>query len=104
MFVKPESIVLLVGGFLIAACIGSFMNVVFYRLPRGLSVSSPKRSFCPKCKNQIPWHDNIPVLGWIMLKGKCRKCACSISIKYPAIELAFGLAGLWLVWLLRNSF
>ena len=90
----PQGYVIVLGFFLVAACIGSFMNVVFYRVPRKLSVSNPKRSFCPLCKKQIPWHDNIPILGWIFLGGRCRSCKASISIKYPLVELAFAIAGM----------
>jgi leader peptidase (prepilin peptidase) / N-methyltransferase len=65
--------------------IGSFLNVVVYRLPNGLSLISPP-SHCPKCKEPIRWHDNVPVFGWIALGGKCRNCGCRISIRYPLIE------------------
>ena len=68
------------------ACIGSFLNVVIYRLPEGLAVWKPLFSFCPKCKHQLAGQDNIPVLAWFWLKGKCRYCAAPISIQYPAIE------------------
>jgi len=88
----PQTLII-VASFWVGACIGSFANVAFYRIPRGLSVSNPKRSFCPSCKTQIPWHDNIPVLGWVLLGGKCRKCKSKISIKYPLVELLFALIG-----------
>ena len=65
--------------------IGSFLNVVVYRLPNRLSLISPP-SHCPMCKTPIRWHDNVPVFGWLMLRGKCRHCRCSIPIRYPAIE------------------
>jgi leader peptidase (prepilin peptidase)/N-methyltransferase len=72
--------------------VGSFLNVVIYRLPReGLAVSSPKRSFCPSCHNQIAWYDNIPVFSWILLRGQCRSCRTPISIRYPLVELVSGL-------------
>lgn len=66
--------------------IGSFLNVVIYRVPAGLSVVSPP-SACPGCHQQIrPW-DNIPVLSWILLRGRCRHCSMRISIRYPLVEL-----------------
>jgi leader peptidase (prepilin peptidase) / N-methyltransferase len=66
-------------------CVGSFLNVVVYRLPEGLSLISPP-SHCPRCKEPIHWYDNVPVFGWIMLAGKCRNCRCHIPIRYPAVE------------------
>lgn len=77
--------------FFMGAGIGSFLNVVIYRLPRGMSVNEPRRSFCPTCKNQIPMWQNIPIVSWIMLRGKCAKCGCSISPRYLGVELLTGL-------------
>ncbi len=71
---------------LIGACIGSFLNVVIYRLPRNLSINEPKRSFCPACKAPIPWHRNIPVVSWLLLRGKCANCHGKISFRYWAVE------------------
>lgn len=68
------------------ACWGSFLNVIGYRLVKGLSVVSP-RSFCPSCTRQLCWYDNIPLISWIILGGKCRWCKTPISLLYPAIEL-----------------
>ncbi len=70
--------------------VGSFLNVVVYRAPRGLSVSSP-RSFCPVCKRQLAWWENIPVGSWIVLRGRCRTCHLPISLRYPLVELATGI-------------
>jgi leader peptidase (prepilin peptidase) / N-methyltransferase len=70
--------------------VGSFLNVVVYRAPLGLSVSSP-RSFCPTCKRQLTWWENIPVASWIALRGRCRTCHLSISPRYPLVELATGV-------------
>ncbi|MDR1313965.1 MAG: prepilin peptidase [Deltaproteobacteria bacterium] len=76
---------------LLGMAVGSFLNVVIYRLPReGLSLARPRRSFCPACRNQIPWHDNIPVLGWLILRGRCRSCRAPISFRYPLVEMVCG--------------
>lgn len=69
---------------------GSFLNVCIYRLPQGLSVVSP-RSFCPNCKTPIAAYDNIPVLSWIILRGKCRNCRAPISPRYALVELLTGI-------------
>jgi len=67
--------------------VGSFTNVVVYRLPRNcLSINNPKRSFCPSCKTQLAAKDNIPILGWVALLGKCRYCKRPISARYPLVE------------------
>lgn len=70
--------------------IGSFLNVVIYRLPAGLSVVSP-RSSCPKCETPIRGYDNIPVISWMVLGGKCRDCKNPISVRYPLVEAATGV-------------
>ena len=79
--------------------VGSFLNVVIYRVPAGESVVKP-RSRCPKCGTQITSMDNIPVLSWFILQGKCRTCGVHISARYPLIELGtaglFGCVGFWL--------
>lgn len=79
----------LAAGFL-GLMLGSFLNVCAYRWPNDLSVVSP-RSQCPTCDRQIRWYDNIPVLSWLALRGKCRDCRAPISIQYPMVELATGL-------------
>ena len=70
--------------------IGSFLNVCISRLPAGQSIVSPP-SRCPKCGKPIAWHDNIPVLSFVMLGGKCRNCGTPIGIKYPAVEITTSL-------------
>lgn len=77
----------LVPAFLIGACIGSFLNVAIYRLPLGLSVNEPKRSFCPKCKSNIPLKRNIPLVSWLLLRGRCFDCKAPIAFRYFAVEL-----------------
>ena len=72
--------------FAIGASVGSFLNVVIYRLPKDLSIIRPG-SACPSCKNSIPFYDNIPILSWLLLVGKCRKCKAKISPRYFVIEL-----------------
>ncbi|MDB5357402.1 MAG: peptidase family protein [Phycisphaerales bacterium] len=76
--------------FAFGACIGSFLNVVVWRLPRDESLVTPP-SHCPKCNQLLKWYDNIPVLGWIKLGGRCRYCKESISARYPIIEAITGL-------------
>src|SRR5687767_268876 len=75
--------------FAFGACIGSFLNVVVWRLPRGKSLISPP-SHCPNCQHRLAWYDNIPVFGWLMLRGRCRYCAVPISARYPIIEFITG--------------
>lgn len=69
---------------------GSFANVVIWRVPRGESIVSPG-SHCPGCNKPIVWYDNIPVLSWLLLKGRCRACGQPISARYPIIEAASGV-------------
>lgn len=72
--------------FLFGALMGSFANVVIYRMPREESVVKP-RSHCYACKKQVAWYDNIPIFSWFILRGKCRNCGAKFSIRYPLVEL-----------------
>src|SRR4051794_26009876 len=76
--------------FLFGLVLGSFLNVCIYRMPRDLSVVSP-RSACPSCGTPIAAYDNIPVLSWIILRGRCRNCGASISPRYAIVELITGV-------------
>jgi len=89
--------------FLFGLAIGSFLNVVIYRLRRG---DSPMRgrSYCDRCKKPIAWFDNIPLFSFILLKGKCRKCKRKIPIEYPLTELLVGIEFVWVYWLLTVNF
>jgi leader peptidase (prepilin peptidase) / N-methyltransferase len=79
--------------FLVGATFGSFLNVCIGRWPEGLSVVKP-RSRCPKCGHQIKATENIPILSWLLLRGRCSSCGERISIQYPVVELLVGL--MWL--------
>lgn len=75
---------------LLGFAVGSFLNVCIYRLPRGESVVSPP-SRCPSCGQGLRWFDNVPVLGWLLLRGRCRHCGEPISSMYPLVEATTGL-------------
>lgn len=76
--------------FVIGACLGSFANVIIYRLPQGLSVVLP-RSYCYACRKPILWYDNIPLISWLLLRGKCRHCQAPFSVRYWIVELMTAL-------------
>lgn len=79
--------------------VGSFLNAAIYRLPReDLSVSRPVRSICPNCKKQLAWFENIPLVSWLVQRGRCRGCAASISWRYPLVEALTSLLWLWVAW------
>ncbi len=82
----PEILLIIIG-----LILGSFLNVVIYRLPRGTSIVKPG-SFCPHCNSPIKWFDNIPVLSFIILGGKCRNCKKPISLRYPIVEILTAFA------------
>lgn len=77
---------------ILGASVGSFMNVCVSRLPHGESIVRP-RSRCPGCGASIAWYDNVPILSWVLLRGRCRQCRERISVQYPAVELA--TAAIW---------
>lgn len=76
--------------FIFGLIFGSFGNVLIYRLPKGISIINPPSS-CPKCGKRIKWYDNIPVISYLILRGKCRYCGNQISIRYPLVELLNGI-------------
>lgn len=90
-----ESLVLQCFAIALGACIGSFLNVVIYRVPAGLSILHPP-SRCPHCLRQLAPRDNIPIIGWFLIRGKCRYCHTPVSLRYPAIE-AFTALLFWSV-------
>ena len=83
--------VILIWFFLLGACVGSFLNVVVYRLPAGKSLLYPG-SRCPNCEKAIRRRHNVPILGWFILRGLCYDCGSPLSIRYPLVE---GIAALW---------
>lgn len=87
---------------LLGVCVGSFLNVVIYRVPLGMSLAKPD-SHCPNCQYKLKWYDNIPVISYLILGGKCRGCKQRISFRYPAVELANTLTWLGSVWLFWDT-
>jgi leader peptidase (prepilin peptidase) / N-methyltransferase len=83
--------------FVFGSAIGSFLNVVVYRLPAGLSILWPP-SRCPKCLNQLRLYENVPVFGWLWLRGRCNHCHSKISPRYPLVEAATGLLFVLIFW------
>jgi leader peptidase (prepilin peptidase)/N-methyltransferase len=77
--------------FVLGAAVGSFLNVCIYRWPVDLSINRPRRSFCPNCKQPIPWHHNLPLISWLALRGRCATCGAKISFRYFAVELVTAL-------------
>lgn len=86
----PEQLALAVVAIALGVSVGSFLNVVVYRLPAGLSLLHPP-SRCPKCLHRLAPHDNVPVFGWLWLRGRCRYCAAPIAPRYPLVEATTGL-------------
>jgi leader peptidase (prepilin peptidase) / N-methyltransferase len=77
--------------FVLGAAVGSFLNVCIYRWPADLSINRPRRSFCPQCKQLIPWHHNLPLISWLALRGRCGNCGAKIAFRYFAVELVTAL-------------
>lgn len=93
----PEWLLWLLAG-IVGAAIGSFLNVCIYRWPAEQSVVRPP-SRCPACGHPLAWSDNIPIIGWLLLRGRCRYCGTGVSAQYPAIELATAL--IWVAAVVR---
>ncbi len=92
---KEVNIVLHIFAFLLGTAIGSFLNVVMYRMPKRISIIKPN-SFCPHCKKPIKWYENIPLVSYIVLRGKCSNCGKPISVRYFIVELITGCVFLYL--------
>ena len=94
----PHHAILAVLAMVLGSCVGSFLNVCAYRLPRGLE-PRPAGSRCPGCRAAVRPRDNLPILGWLILAGRCRDCRMPISPGYPLVELIVGLlfAGAYVV-------
>jgi leader peptidase (prepilin peptidase)/N-methyltransferase len=90
LFPLTELLLVLLPVFVVGACLGSFLNVCIARWPLELSVVRP-RSRCPRCERQIRWFENIPVLSWLALRGKCSACGTRIGLRYPLVELSTAL-------------
>ena len=86
---SPDWLLWLFAG-IVGAAIGSFLNVCIYRWPAEQSVIRPP-SRCPSCEHALAWYDNVPILGWLLLRGRCRYCGAGVSVQYPLIELATAL-------------
>ena len=95
--VDDGSLTLLAG--VLGACFGSFLNVVAWRLPREESLLAPA-SHCPRCGTPLAWFDNVPVLSWLLLRGRCRHCQAPIRCRYVLVELL--CSGLWVLMLLAR--
>src|SRR5690349_5245466 len=90
--------VLALTSFVFGLAFGSFLNVCIYRLPRGLSVTQPARSICPSCQQKIAFYDNVPLLSWVLLRGRCRRCKAVITPRYLLVELLTGILFLGCYW------
>lgn len=93
-----REIVLAVFAFVLGAIVGSFLNACIHRMPRGLRLDEPKRSFCPSCNTTIRWYHNLPLVSWLWLRGRCSYCGVPIAFRYFLVELITALAFLW-VWM-----
>lgn len=95
MYLIP--ILILGASFILGTVVGSFLNVCIYRIPAGMSIVHP-RSRCPRCEKQIPWHQNVPIISYVMLAGRCGNCRARISLRYPAVEFLTGLLFIFTLW------
>jgi len=82
---------------LLGLAVGSFLNVCIYRLPLEQSLAFPA-SHCPSCNRRLSWYENVPVLAWLVLRGRCRTCDAGISVVYPLVELFTGIMFAWAAW------
>jgi leader peptidase (prepilin peptidase)/N-methyltransferase len=98
---STETVVIAVAA-LVGLFVGSFLNVVVYRAPLGLSVSAP-RSFCPTCDRQLRWWENVPLVSWLALRGRCHSCHEPISIRYPLVEAVTALVFALVAWAWHGS-
>ena len=96
-------LLLTIGAGLLGGCIGSFLTVVTSRIPHGASIVQPG-SACPRCGTEVAWFDNIPIVSWFVLRGKCRSCTLPIPIRYPALEALTCLVFVLCAWFLRPAF
>jgi leader peptidase (prepilin peptidase) / N-methyltransferase len=91
----PPIVIFCIFAFIFGAVVGSFLNVCVYRLPKNESIVFPP-SHCPACDYRIPWYDNVPILSYLLLRGRCRSCRAPISSQYPLVELVNALLTLFL--------
>jgi prepilin signal peptidase PulO-like enzyme (type II secretory pathway) len=92
-------VVVVVFAFVLGTLVGSFLNVVLWRLPRGESIVTPG-SHCPSCDTPLEWYELVPVVSWVVLRGRCRTCGVHISARYPLVELGVGVVFGVIAWLL----
>lgn len=88
--------------FWMGAAVGSFVNVLVYRMPRGLSVIRPP-SRCPGCGKLLGWSENLPVIGWLLIRGRCKGCGCRVSPRYPIVEALVGILVAWMYLMLYQA-
>jgi|SRR5690349_8472636 len=94
----PPAVIVVIAAVL-GLLVGSFLNVVFWRVPRGESIVRPG-SHCPKCETPLGALELVPVVSWVALRGRCRSCGTTISIRYPLVELATALVFALVAWIL----